>query len=73
MKNTQLSRREIPLKPIRRSKLRLKLGTYYFRFKRYVEWYSGNKKYAAEISSKSLPYEVIDKTSNAIIEKFKGC
>jgi vancomycin resistance protein VanW len=45
------------LKPIRRSRLRLALGTFYYRCKRYAEWYLGRTKFAVNISNQSLPFE----------------
>jgi vancomycin resistance protein VanW len=44
------------LKPIKRSKLRLTLGTLYYRCKRYMEWYFGQTKFAKEIQNKPLAF-----------------
>lgn len=46
------------LKPQNRSKLRIFLGTQYFRFKRMAEWYIDNKKYATTIEDSLLPFQV---------------
>ncbi|WP_248924548.1 VanW family protein [Paenibacillus hamazuiensis] len=47
------------MKPVKRSRLRLFLGTAYFQFKRYMEWYFGKTKFAREIQTAALPYVVI--------------
>ncbi|MBD7966756.1 MULTISPECIES: VanW family protein [Paenibacillus] len=46
------------MKPIKRSKLRIKLGTAYYRSRRYVEWYFGGTRFAQKQSSTVLPYKV---------------
>lgn len=46
------------MKPIKRSKLRIQLGTAYYRSKRYVEWYFGGTRFAQQRSSTILPYQV---------------
>jgi len=37
------------MKPKVRSKTRLRLGRLYFQYKRYVEWYFGNTKFAKQV------------------------
>jgi len=46
-------------KPIPRSKMRLILGAFYFRWRRYLKWYLGRTKYATKTSSSILPAEII--------------
>ncbi len=36
------------MKPIKRSRIRLIIGKYYFRYKRYLEWFFGEVKFARE-------------------------
>lgn len=43
-------------KPIKRSKIRIKLGKTYYTFKKYFEWYFGNKTYVKKVSKKLFPY-----------------
>jgi len=45
-------------KPIKRSKLRLFFGRSYYRFKRYLKWYFGKKKFALKTSETLLPYSI---------------
>lgn len=45
------------LKPIKRSKLRLKLGKMYYTSARYLMWYFNRIKFAKYRSTKKLPYE----------------
>jgi vancomycin resistance protein VanW len=49
---------EFPLKPIKRSKLRIALGTLYYRCKRYIEWYFGKTKFAKEFQNKPLAFTI---------------
>ncbi len=46
----------LSLRPIKRSQLRIFVGKKYFRFKRYIEWFNGNKKYALTRLNKNLSY-----------------
>ncbi|CQR48238.1 Vancomycin B-type resistance protein VanW [Paraliobacillus sp. PM-2] len=46
------------IKPLRRSKLRIYLGTKYYRTKRRIEWYIDNKKYASTIDKKMYPFQI---------------
>ncbi|MFD1135888.1 VanW family protein [Paenibacillus urinalis] len=46
------------MKPVPRSKLRIKLGTAYFRTKRYTEWYFGRTNFAKEQSNTIYPHEL---------------
>lgn len=48
------------LKPKKRSKLRLLAGPYYFRYKRYLEWYSGKVKFAKQAGGGPLPYCIFE-------------
>lgn len=48
----------VDLRPKKRSKLRIWLGTQYYIFKRWVEWQTGNKSYATEKTEEELPYQV---------------
>jgi vancomycin resistance protein VanW len=43
------------LKPIPRSSFRIYIGKKYYRFKRYIHWYFGRTKYAAQQASSPLP------------------
>ncbi len=47
------------IKPIRRSKLRLLLGSTYYKTKRYLIWYFGKTKFASQIDKALLPFEII--------------
>jgi vancomycin resistance protein VanW len=40
------------LKPIKRSQIRIFLGKKFYRFKRYIDWFFGNKKYAVKKGDK---------------------
>lgn len=44
------------LKPIKRAKIRLKLGKLYFTIKRYLEWYFSKKSYAKTFKKELFPY-----------------
>jgi vancomycin resistance protein VanW len=44
------------LKPIKRSPLRIYFGKKYYRFKRYLDWYLGGKKFAKQKENSLLPY-----------------
>lgn len=46
------------LKPIKRSALRIYFGKKYYRMKRYLDWYFGDKKYATQKESSLLPHLV---------------
>lgn len=46
------------LKPVKRSSLRIYFGKKYYRFKRYLDWYFGGKKYAAKKESSLLPHVI---------------
>lgn len=46
------------LKPVKRSALRIYFGKKYYRMKRYLDWYFGDKKYATQKESSLLPYLV---------------
>lgn len=58
------------MKPIKRSKFRLILGTIFYRCKRYAEWYLGNTKFATGRNNKSLPYET-SKHQTPLLRKLK--
>jgi vancomycin resistance protein VanW len=47
----------VDLRPKKRSALRIWLGTQYYILKRWLEWTSGNKTYATELTSEMLPYK----------------
>lgn len=44
------------MKPKKRSKLRIRVGSYYFKLRRYMKWYFGNTKFANRVIGKELPY-----------------
>lgn len=46
------------MKPVKRSKLRITLGTFYYRSKRYAEWCFGGTQFAKKRSKMVLPYQV---------------
>ncbi|MCR8645019.1 VanW family protein [Paenibacillus sp. N1-5-1-14] len=46
------------MKPLRRSRLRLWLGTRYYRCKRYIEWYFGRTRFATEMRADLLPARI---------------
>ncbi|RKD31815.1 VanW family protein [Thermohalobacter berrensis] len=60
----------IKMQPKKRSKLRIVMGQKYYRLKRYLEWYFGNKKYARELLTIKLPY-VIFTHRTPLIRKLK--
>lgn len=43
------------LRPIKRSRMRIKLGKLFYTYKRYIEWYFGNKKYSKTFAETELP------------------
>lgn len=45
-------------KPVRRSAVRIYLGTRFYRIKRYLDWYLGSQTYAVRKDSAPLPYLV---------------
>lgn len=47
------------MKPKKRSKARLLLGSYYFKFKRYLEWYFGNIRFAKQVQSCEFDFTII--------------
>jgi len=55
------------IKPINRSKLRIYLGTKYYRLKRRVEWVLGRKKYATGFDKKTYPFQI--KTHKTILRR----
>lgn len=44
------------MKPKKRSRLRIKAGSYYFKLKRYMKWYFGNVTFANRIIDDHLPH-----------------
>ena len=44
------------IKPKKRSNLRIALGKFYYRGKRYLDWYFGNKKYSSNSSNEKLEH-----------------
>ncbi|MGD6780690.1 VanW family protein [Sutcliffiella horikoshii] len=48
----------VDLRPKKRSKLRIWLGTQFYTAKRWIEWKTGNKSYAVETTEEELPYRV---------------
>jgi vancomycin resistance protein VanW len=46
------------LKPLKRSKLRIYLGTKYYRLKRIIEWYTDKKKYVTTFDENLYPYQI---------------
>lgn len=46
------------MKPVRRTKVRIALGQVYYTYKKYLEWYFGNTKFAKTIDTSELPYTV---------------
>lgn len=46
------------MKPKKRSRLRLKVGSYYFKIKRYMKWYFGSTTFAKRILDEPLPHTV---------------
>ncbi|SDY32705.1 vancomycin resistance protein VanW [Evansella caseinilytica] len=48
----------LSLKPVKRSPVRIYAGKKYYRFKRYIAWYFGKKKYAAEKQDALLPHVI---------------
>ena len=46
------------LKPVQRSRLRIMLGSCYYRYKRYLSWYFGKTKFATSFADSRLPYLV---------------
>lgn len=58
------------MKPVKRSKLRVWLGTRYYRFKRYMEWYLGEDKIAGTRSCDLLPH-VISEHQSPLLRQLK--
>lgn len=48
----------VPLKPIKRSHIRIYFGTMYYRFKRYLDWFFGSKKFAVKKEEKLLKHVI---------------
>ncbi|TVX96301.1 VanW family protein [Cohnella terricola] len=48
------------MKPKKRSKTRLILGSYYYKSKRYLEWNLGNAKFAKQVDSAALQYTIFE-------------
>ncbi|WP_163536248.1 VanW family protein [Gracilibacillus sp. YIM 98692] len=46
------------LQPLNRSKLRIYLGTKYYRLKRIIEWYTDDKKYASTFDDSLYPFPI---------------
>lgn len=44
------------MKPKKRSRLRVKAGSYYFKLKRYMKWYFGNVTFASRMFDDHLPH-----------------
>lgn len=44
------------MKPKKRSRLRVKAGSYYFKLKRYMKWYFGNVTFASRMLDDHLPH-----------------
>ncbi len=59
------------LRPIKRSTLRITIGKMYFTYKRYLEWYFGDKKFAKEMK-KSLLNNIIFKHQTPLYRKLKN-
>lgn len=51
-------RKSDEIKPIKRSKFRIYLGTKYYRLKRRIEWLTNDKVYASTIEGKFYPYKL---------------
>lgn len=58
------------MKPVKRSKLRVWLGTRYYRFKRYMEWYLSEDKIAGTRSCDLLPH-VISEHQSPLLRQLK--
>ncbi|WP_211746615.1 VanW family protein [Paenibacillus sp. Marseille-Q4541] len=58
------------MKPVKRSKLRIKIGTAYYRSRRYIEWYFGRTRFAEKRSHTILPYEIA-KHQTPLLRKLK--
>jgi vancomycin resistance protein VanW len=60
-----------PLKPIKRSLFRIYFGKKFYRFKRYLDWYFGEKKFATlRKESSPLPY-IIFEHKTPLLRKLK--
>lgn len=46
------------LKPIKRSSIRIYFGKKYYRSKRYLEWFTGKKKFALKKNDNLLPHQI---------------
>ncbi|WP_397538454.1 VanW family protein [Rummeliibacillus pycnus] len=60
-----------PLKPIKRSHTRIYLGTKYYRFKRYLEWSFGEKKYATNKLNTKLLENVVFTHQTVLLRELK--
>jgi vancomycin resistance protein VanW len=58
-------------RPLKRSPFRIYIGKKYYRFKRYLEWYLGEKNYATTRNEMSLLPHVISKHSTPLIRQLK--
>jgi len=47
------------MKPQARSKIQLRLGRLYFQYKRYLEWYFGTTKFAAQLLADEFEYTIM--------------
>lgn len=59
------------MKPVKRTRLRITLGKFYYRAKRYLEWYFGKKIYAREFRTSLLPF-VVFKHQTPLVRKLKN-
>jgi vancomycin resistance protein VanW len=59
------------LKPIKRSPLRIYFGKKYYRFKRYLDWYLGEKKFATTQKENSPLRYVISEHKTPLLRKLK--
>lgn len=59
------------MNPIKRSKIRIMLGRIYYKLRRYIEWYLGEKRYAKKSSNTLLPMTVF-KHQTPMLRKLKN-
>ncbi len=48
------------MKPVKRSRLRLLLGAYFYRCKKYAEWLFGSTKFASKLQENKLPFTIAE-------------
>ncbi|TCJ03240.1 VanW family protein [Cytobacillus praedii] len=61
----------VNLRPKQRSKSRIRVGTWFYTIKRYIEWITDGKKYAKQKTEELLPY-LIAEHQTILFRKLKG-